>query len=821
MSEHARISCGRLRAAWRAFATEGADELSNADGAMPARPAVPPVFFIAVALWTTLLACAGHMPSNVPDVGMAALALMFGALAVTATLSVFRRKTAGPRAGRTIGKFLAAGLALGIALSCACELSLRSEERALCADPAGPHAFTALADASQSEFGSSCLVRMDLSTGQTARVRILLDSRERLLCGERFLASTVVHATDENIAVRYRAQGVVATLSAYTDPERLTPQDPLGTLVRARHACIALFDQFEGPGAALCQAVLFGERNGLTADAQEFYEDAKTTGLAHLVAVSGSHLVIIVGMVEMLLRTVRVPRGLRIVLAALFMGIYVVMTGIAVSAVRAAIMGIVGLLTPLARRRGGGLSGVSVCAIAMLAADPTSATSLSLQLSALSTVGIVAFMPLAASWIAHAAPIVPRCVRDVVSMTCAATFVTLPLTAPVFAQIPLVSLLANVLAAPFFTALCLLGLAASFVACALPGTAATVLTPVVLLADAFTALTTLLAGLPFAAVPFSGDALLCAGAGAIAALLAWLTWPRATPARARVALACTSLISIMMLVSPFLPLPAPLPTSASEIRALDVGQGDALLVRSERSALLVDTGMDDTALLKSLAELGVRRLDAVLVTHPDADHCGSLGALRGAVEVGRVLVAQDGLTCTCANCTDLRRIAERVSPGTLEGVAPRDAIEVGAFTARVVGPDEYQDEGGNDDSVCLVVEYTPRESKDAGTAWTALLCGDAEAEQLETYLKDGRIGNIDLLKVPHHGAKAGLTEDVVSALAPDIAVVSVGADNSYGHPAPEIVDMLEAAGASILRTDQQGAISVRFEADRLAVATDR
>ena len=90
MSEHARTSCGRLRAAWRAFATEGADELSNADGAMPARPAVPPVFFIAVALWTTLLACAGHMPSNVPDVGMAALALMFGALAVTATLRRFQ-----------------------------------------------------------------------------------------------------------------------------------------------------------------------------------------------------------------------------------------------------------------------------------------------------------------------------------------------------------------------------------------------------------------------------------------------------------------------------------------------------------------------------------------------------------------------------------------------------------------------------------------------------------------------------------------------------------------------------------------------------------
>ena len=476
---------------------------------------------------------------------------------------------------------------------------------------------------------------------------------------------------------------------------------------------------------------------GLPRNAQEFYEDAKTTGLAHLVAVSGSHLVIIVGMVEMLLRTVRVPRGLRIVLATVFMGIYVVMTGIAVSAVRAAIMGVVASLRPLRAGAAEDYRAFSVCAIAMLTADPTSATSLPLQLSALSTVGIVAFMPLAASWIAHAAPIVPRCVRDVVSMTCAATFVTLPLTAPVFAQIPLVSLLANVLAAPFFTALCLLGLAASFVACALPGTAATVLTPVVLLADAFTALTTLLAGLPFAAVPFSGNALLCAGAGAIAALLAWLTWPRATPARARFALVCASLMSIAMLASPFLPLPVPLATSASEIRALDVGQGDALLVRSERSALLVDTGMDDTALLKGLAELGVRKLDAVLVTHPDADHCGSLEALRGAVEVGRVLVAQDGLTCTCENCTGLRRAAERVSPGTLEGVSPGDVIEIGAFTARVVGPDEYQDEGGNDDSVCLVVEYAPREAKGENGAWTALLCGDAEAEQLETYLKKG------------------------------------------------------------------------------------
>ncbi|WP_415997264.1 ComEC/Rec2 family competence protein [Gordonibacter pamelaeae] len=140
----------------------------------------------------------------------------------------------------------------------------------------------------------------------------------------------------------------------------------MAALVELRARAIALFDGYAGEGPALCKAVLFGDRSDLSR-AEDFYRDVKSVGLAHLIAVSGSHLVVVVGMVECALRALRVPRGVRSVVVGGFMAAYVVLTGMPVSAVRAAVMCSLALAAPFARRRPGGISALAVCVLAGIA----------------------------------------------------------------------------------------------------------------------------------------------------------------------------------------------------------------------------------------------------------------------------------------------------------------------------------------------------------------------------------------------------------------------------------------------------------------------
>ena len=101
------------------------------------------------------------------------------------------------------------------------------------------------------------------------------------------------------------------------------------------------------------------------------------------------------------------------------------------------------------------------------------------------------------------------------------------------------------------------------------------------------------------------------------------------------------------------------------------------------------------------------------------------------------------------------------------------------------------------------------------------MCAERQAEQLQELIDDGALGAVDVLKVGHHGSRAGLTDGVAQALSPRIALVSVGARNRYGHPAPETLSRLEAVGATVFRTDQHGIVDVRLSTGSVAVGTQR
>lgn len=157
-----------------------------------------------------------------------------------------------------------------------------------------------------------------------------------------------------------------------------------------------------------------------------------------------------------------------------------------------------------------------------------------------------------------------------------------------------------------------------------------------------------------------------------------------------------------------------------------------------------------------------------------------------------------------------------VCGGPLAGLNCGDSFQVGAFSVRVVWPAELEDEGGNADSVCLVVEHGAGDE-----VYRALLVGDAESEQLAEIMEREGLEDVDIYKVGHHGSKAAITPEQAAALNPAVALISVGEGNDYGHPAPSTVDALEAAGAKVFRTDLAGIVCCNFRNGRVEVDTMR
>ncbi|WP_281260194.1 ComEC/Rec2 family competence protein [Glaciihabitans tibetensis] len=237
-----------------------------------------------------------------------------------------------------------------------------------------------------------------------------------------------------------------------------------------------------------------------------------------------------------------------------------------------------------------------------------------------------------------------------------------------------------------------------------------------------------------------------------------------------------------------------------QVAACDIGQGDAMVVRSGGQVALIDTGADPGLLTACLETLAIGRIDLLILTHYDLDHVGGAEAVVGLVD--RVLVGPPGEP-------DDERLAQRFADhGALVHSASRgDNGSFGELSYTILWPPARLGdfEPGNDASV--VAHFTPAADCADGCLSSVFLGDLGETAQTRLLAVNRSLGRVDLVKVSHHGS-ADQSSALYQRLGATVGLIGVGAGNDYGHPTPQLLDMLAASGTAVTRTDQDGLILV-------------
>lgn len=618
--------------------------------------------------------------------------------------------------------------------------------------------------------------------------------------GERVLAEGRLASSDDG--------NVAAVLHGTASPQRLAGPDPWWRASGAlRDAIRRSTAHLSAEQAGLVPALVDGDDAALP---DKVVDDFRTTGLTHLTAVSGTNLTLVVGALLLLARAAGARRHWLTVVGAVGIVGFVLLARTEPSVLRAAVMGTVGLFAFTADGRRRGLRALGVAVTVLVLVDPWLAVSAGFALSVLATGGIVLLgPPLAQSlgrWL-------PRGVAEAVAVPTAAQLACTPVVAVLSGQVSLVAVVANLLAGPAVGPATVLGLLGGLVSLVSTPLGRLVGTAAGWCVGWIIAVAERCADLPGAAIGWG------TGPAAIGALtlVCLLLVPvlRSVTRRPRRAVPAVVLMLAVVLGVPgrIWSLPAfGWPPDDWVMVMCDIGQGDALaLAAGPGTAVVVDTGPDPDAVDGCLDRLRVQRVPLVVLTHFHADHVDGLdGVLRGRqvdrIETTAVLDPPAGVEAV------QRRAAEADVPVVL---APFGRTRsVGPLVLQVLHPELVEPTAGsgagdsaNDASVVLLAEV-------AGVR--ILLTGDIEPPgqaQLARLLPDLQV---DVLKVPHHGSDHQ-DLDWLTSLGADVAVVSVGADNDYGHPSGPVLDALADAGADVARTDLDGGVAVSVRDDRIVV----
>ncbi|MFM8889342.1 MAG: ComEC/Rec2 family competence protein [Solirubrobacterales bacterium] len=545
------------------------------------------------------------------------------------------------------------------------------------------------------------------------------------------------------------------------------------------------------PQGALARGFVLGQDQAIEPQVTDRFRDS---GLAHLLAVSGQNVMLLLLLAWVVLSVFGVPLRFRYPVLAGLVCLYVPLAGSGPSIQRAGVMGLAGLAAASVERPLDRVFPVVLAAALTLGLNPFSAGDVGWQLSFAAVVGILVL----------ARPISDRILEFLggragrfgealslgVSVTVAATLATLPLIGFHFGRLPLGTVAANLLALPAVAPSMWLGMLAATIGQLAPWLALPFnLANSVLLA--FIGWVASLFGGAGQVLDTGGGPATLAGGALAAALLTFLVLRRPAWAFALIGLSLVLPVGGVLVGSKGA-LPPP-PAGGIAVDTLDIGQGDAILIRTgSADPVLVDTGPPGGDVAGAIGESGGGRLGALVLTHLDRDHVGEFDRVLERFEVGSVLADQT---------TNAMRAAIRSEGAAFRRIGTGDLFRLGPAELEVLWPPPGTSTtvpgDRNARSVVLLIRIAGR---------TILLTGDAESELVPL-----DPGPLDVLKVAHHGSEDVGLPDFLASTGPAIALISAGEGNPYGHPVDSTTSALGEAGSSTYRTDRDGSISVLVE----------
>lgn len=626
----------------------------------------------------------------------------------------------------------------------------------------------------------------------------------------------------------YLARRGVVSLAVYPSVE-LVGREGGNAAARAlfslrRRLGEALARSLPEPEGALARGVLLGERAAIP---DAVMDDLNRAGVSHLVVISGYNVTLVAGFVVAACAWL-VGRRRATVLAMAAVLAYAAFVGGGAPVLRAAVMALVMLGATLAGRPAGALSGVLLAGAVLTAWRPLAIQDVSFQLSFTATLGMVLLAPPLAARLAGGLSGLPTgaasFLAEQAAVTTAASLAVLPIIAANFGRVALVAVPANLLAVPLFPFV----LGASFLTAAAGAAGEELGRTAGLLAQLpvswFIALGQALADIPFASPAVAGvDTALAAALylplAALTLLLRRLPAPAPLEGRPALPLRPTAALAVPVLALAVWTWWSALDDEDGRLRVsvLDVGQGDAVLIETpDGRRVLVDGGPSGERLAQALGrELPPhrRRIDLVVLTHGQDDHVSGLVTVLERYDVGCVLTGSlPGSSAAYEAWQDAlarRGLCRRFAvAGDWVDLGSGVRLEVlGPPSPPLPGPDEL-----NENSVVLRLVY--------GEV-SFLLTGDLAATGEEALLSSGADLRATVLKVAHHGSDGSTTPAFLAAVRPRLAVISVGAGNTYGHPSPSLELALRLAGAAELRTDQNGGVRLVTDGKDLWVGLER
>lgn len=736
-----------------------------------------------------------------------------GLCAALATVLCFLKRFL-PDRGRRRTLLCCAGLAAGLLWSWSYDLLFLEPARQL--DDRTVRLTGIVAEYPQdTDYGASVLVRTQLERGSALTVLYGDETYLDLQPGDEI--STIAHCTlathtyDGEEITYYTAKGIFLTAKAYGERSVQRPVHlPLTSIpaVLAHYLKQCIDRIFPADAAALVKAVVTGNRDNLS---DAFTSSLQRTGLAHTVAVSGMHLAYLAGFLALLL-----GRGSRrsalVSLPVIFL--FTLIAGSTPSVVRAAIMIVMLQLAPLLGRERDSVTSLAFALLILLVHNPYAAASVGLQLSFGAVAGILLFSEGLQRRMLHRVRlkkpnknllrwlwnILVRFVVSTIATTFGALVFTTPLTAFYFGQVSLIAPVSNLVTLWAVTIVFVGGIIVGTLGLLCPTAVTVAALPVTIVVRYLYMVVEFMGKTSFASIPVTNVYYLLWLLFLYAVLAAALLLPGRKRLRVPVAAAVAVLAAAVLFTN------LEFHAGSMSVQVLDVGQGQSVLIRSGTHLALVDCGGDGYDNAGDIAAdrvqaLGRSSIDLLVVSHYHSDHANGIPQLLERLDVKEIAlpdVEEDSVL--------RRRILEQAER---QGVPVRfiredTVLSVGEEAVFAIYPPLGEPQNTNELGLTVLCS--------AGD-YDVLLTGDMGTSVEKKLVAYTQLPDVELMVAGHHGSKYSNSQLLLDTVRPDVAVFSVGADNSYGHPTQEAMDRFSSVGAQLYRTDLNGTVSITAQPD--------